>query len=150
MPIFEYQCAKCRKVSSFLVRSVASHKPPACPKCGHAKMDKLLSRFAAVGASKAHEDGGGASSPGEGGPMPDMSMMNGLDENDPRSIGRVMRRMAEESGEQLPPEMDVMCRRLEAGEDPEKIEADMGDMMGDEPGGPGAPGGGSDNTLYEG
>ena len=43
-----------------------------------------------------------------------------------------------------------MCRRLESGEDPEKIEAEMGDLLGDEgAGGVGGPGGAPDNTLYE-
>ena len=148
MPIFEYQCEKCRKVASFLVRSMASHQPPACPKCGHAKMNKLLSRFAAVSGSKSESAGGDSMGPAPEG-MPDMSMLEGIDENDPRSMGRVMRRMAEETGEQMPPEMDEMCRRLESGEDPEKIEQDMGDLMGEE-GGPGGPGGGGDDTLYEG
>ncbi|HBA83978.1 MAG TPA: hypothetical protein DCZ95_07795 [Verrucomicrobia bacterium] len=150
MPIFEYQCDKCRKAASFLVRSLSSHKPPVCPKCGHEKMTKLLSKFAAVSGSKA-ESTGGDSGMGSGlESMPDMSMLEGIDENDPRSMGRVMRRMAEETGEQMPPEMDEMCRRLESGEDPEKIEQDMGDLMGEEPPGGGmGPGGGSD-TLYEG
>ncbi len=151
MPIYEYQCEKCRKVSNFLVRSVAAHKPPACPKCGHAKMSKLLSRFAPVGGSKTSGGGGDDLSSGGADGMPDMSMLEGMDENDPRSMGRVMRRMAEETGEAMPPEMDEMCRRLESGEDPEKIEAEMGDLMGGEEGGPGGPGGGgADNTLYDG
>jgi len=60
-----------------------------------------------------------------------------------------MRKLAAESGEQMPPEMDEMCRRLEGGEDPEKIEESMGEMLGDEGAGP-AGGGGPDDTLYEG
>ena len=75
-------------------------------------------------------------------------MLDGVDENDSRSMGRVMRKLAEESGEQMPPEMDEMCRRLEAGEDPEKIEESMGDLLGEEGHGPEG-GGGMDNTLYE-
>lgn len=142
MPIYEYQCEKCRKVSNFLVRNMSAHKPPACPKCGHAKMSRLFSRFAAVGGrGKTGDDAGGELPPG----------LDGLDENDPKSLGRAMRQMAAETGEAMPPEMDEMCRRLEAGEDPEKIENEMGDLLGDEgAGGPGGPGGAPDNTLYEG
>ena len=47
MPIYEYQCEQCRKVFSFLVRNVATHQPPTCPGCGHGKMTRALSRFAA-------------------------------------------------------------------------------------------------------
>jgi putative FmdB family regulatory protein len=145
MPIFEYQCEKCRKVSNFLVRDVKKHKPPACPKCGHPKTSRLFSRFMAAKKSKGQSDMSDASDKSDPSDMPDLA---GLDENDPRSLGRAMRKMAEDTGEAMPPEMDEMCRRLESGEDPEKIEAEMGDVLGDE-GGPGADGGGGDNTLYD-
>jgi hypothetical protein len=57
----------------------------------------------------------------------------------------------------VPKELDVAIKRLEAGEDPEKIEADMGDVLGDfmggEEGGPGGPGGSAgythDSGLYD-
>ena len=71
----------------------------------------------------------------------------GMDEDDPRAMGRLMRRMAEETGEPMPPEMQEMVRRLEAGEDPEAIEEDMGDVFGEDGGG-GL--GGGDDTLYDG
>ena len=74
--------------------------------------------------------------------MPDLA---GLDEKDPRSLGRMMRKMAGEAGEALDPQMEEMVRRLESGEDPEKIEESMGDLPGGERGLGGAP----DNTLYE-
>ena len=59
--------------------------------------------------------------------------MDGVDENDPRSLGRFMRRMAEETGEDVGPEFNEIIGRLERGEDPERIEQDMGDILGDEP-----------------
>jgi putative FmdB family regulatory protein len=144
MPIYEYQCDKCRKVSSFLVRNVNTHKPPACPKCGHPKMARWLSRFAAPKRGASSHENAPSTTPGPGS-MPDMAGLEGLDENDPRSMGRVMRKLAQETGESMPPEMDEMCRRLEAGEDPEKIEAEMGDL-GEEGMGPG---GADDDTLYD-
>ena len=54
----------------------------------------------------------------------------------------------------VPKEFDVAIKRLEAGEDPEKIEADMGDVLGNFMGGPegGAGGGGGytkDSGLYD-
>jgi len=135
MPIYEYQCEKCKRVLNFLVRNVSTHKPPVCPKCGHKKMTRVISRFAALKGRILSAAGGDDD-------MPDLS---DFDENDPRSLGRMMRQMADETGEAMPPEMDEMCRRLEAGEDPEKIEEEMGDVLGE--GGPG--GGGGDSTLYE-
>ena len=150
MPIYEYQCAKCGRVSNFLVRNIAAHQPPACPKCGHPQMTRAVSRFAAPkgGAKSPAPDASAppaesAAPPGSAPPgMPDLS---GVDENDPRAMGRMMRQMAAESGEPLPQEMDEVVRRLESGEDPEKIEEKLGEEFGGESEG----GGGSDDTLYD-
>ncbi len=149
MPIYEYQCAKCNRVSNFLVRNVATHRPPSCPKCGHPKMSRLLSRFAAVKPGKKSEAAASpAPSPGAGDagmpPMPDISdaELESMEKN-PREMGRLLRKMAEESGEPIPAEMNEVVRRLESGEDPEKI----GELM-DETGG--GPAGGGDDTLYDG
>jgi hypothetical protein len=81
-----------------------------------------------------------------------------LDENNPRHMAHMMRKMKD----LLPPgsmprEMDIAIKRLEAGEDPEKIEADMGDLLGGLMGGPdneeGSARGGSnyshDGGLYD-
>lgn len=165
MPIYEYQCEQCRRVLSFLVRNVAAHKSPVCPKCGHPKMSRAISRFAAPKGGKEADTGpaaGGpppasmppAGMPPGGGDIPPgmerlLSEAEGMDENDPRAMGRFMRKMAEQTGEPIPAEMDEVVRRLEAGEDPEKIEEQMGGMLGDESGGGMGGPGGSDNTLYE-
>ena len=58
------------------------------------------------------------------------SFLDDIDENDPRSLGRMMRQMADEVGEDMGPEFDEVVGRLEAGEDPEKIEQSMPDLMG--------------------
>jgi hypothetical protein len=84
---------------------------------------------------------------GMGDDMPDLSELEGLDENNPRSLGKFMRKMADKAGEPLDPEMDEVCRRLESGEDPESIEEKMGDALGGE--GEGEGGGGGDDTLYD-
>ena len=165
MPIYEYQCGKCARVLNFLVRNTAYHKPPPCPKCGHPVMHRVLSRFAAIKAGKqataaepspTDADRPPAAMPGGpgGDDMPPgmeklLSEAEGMDEHDPRAMGRFMRKMAEQTGEPIPAEMDEVVRRLEAGEDPEKIEEKMGDVLGDEAGGGMGGPGGADNTLYE-
>jgi putative FmdB family regulatory protein len=162
MPIYEYQCEKCGRILNFLVRSIANHQPPACPKCGHVKMERVLSRFAAIKGGKKSD--AAAPAPAAAGQPPAMpggddippgmekllSEAEGMDEKDPRAMGRFMRKMAEQTGEPIPQEMDEVVRRLEAGEDPEKIEEKMGDVLGaGAEGGMGGPGGG-DDTLYDG
>ena len=165
MPIYEFACPKCRKIFSFLSKRVNPDRLPVCPKCGHKKLKKEVSRFAMTrGLAEPVTKTGGE----EGGPpMPDMDDprverammemerdMEHLDENNPRHMARMMKKMKDLMPPgSMPKEMDVAIKRLEAGEDPEKIEADMGDVLGDFMGGPegGAGGGGytKDSGLYD-
>lgn len=151
MPIYEFACPKCRVIFNFLSQRINPSHQPKCPRCGNRKMAKQMSQFATlkgvqepVGAG-AEEDGGG----GDDGPMPDfedprvrraMSEMERdmeyLDENNPKHMAHMMRKMKDLMPPgTLPKEMDVAIKRLEAGEDPEKIEEDMGDVLGDAMGG---------------
>ena len=84
--------------------------------------------------------------------------MEHLDENNPKHMAHMMRKMKDVlPAGAMPKEMDIAIKRLEAGEDPEKIEADMGDVLGDFMGGPGEEGGGGsgggayarDSGLYD-
>ena len=64
----------------------------------------------------------------------DLSSMEGVEE-DPRALGKMMRKMGSEMGEDLPPEFDEVVDRLEAGQSPEDIESalpDLGDSPADE------------------
>lgn len=73
-----------------------------------------------------------------------------IDENDPRSMAKAVRRMADEMGEDLGPELEHALNRLEAGEDPEKIEQELEEMgLGEADGmGMGAPSPSRDPGLY--
>ena len=65
--------------------------------------------------------------------LADPSMLGDLDENDPKSMARWMRKMGSEVGEEMPPEFDEVIDRLESGQSPEEIESsmpDLGDSMG--------------------
>jgi len=63
--------------------------------------------------------------------MADPANFGDLDENDPRSIARFMRKMGDEMGEDLGPEFGEVVDRLEAGESPEDIEKTMPELGGD-------------------
>ncbi len=67
--------------------------------------------------------------------LSDPAFMGDVDENDPRSLGRAMRKMGEQLGEDMPAEFSEVTRRLEAGESPEAIEKDMPELAGGEAGG---------------
>ena len=158
MPIYEYACPKCRVVFNFLSRRIDPKHLPACPKCGNKKMVKQMSGFAALRGSRD------SAAPAEtGAPMPDMADprmehamsemardMEHLDENNPKHLAHMMRKMKDLMPPgSVPGEMDTAIKRLEAGEDPEKIEADMGDIFGDVMGGGEGSGGGGGGYSHD-
>jgi hypothetical protein len=55
-----------------------------------------------------------------------------MDENNPRSIARWMKKMGQETGEDMGGEFDEMIGRVEAGETLEDIETSMSDDSGSE------------------
>jgi len=164
MPIYEFACPKCRRIFSFLSKRLNPDRLPVCPKCGHKKLSKQVSRFAMSKGLKEPVAGGGTT--GDETALPDfddprveramMEMerdMEHLDENNPRHMARMMKKMKELMPPgSVPKDLDTAIKRLEAGEDPEKIEADMGDVLGGFMGGPeGGSGGGysRDSGLYD-
>lgn len=173
MPIYEFACTRCRKIFNFLSRRVNPSHTPTCPSCGNKKLTKEVSRFAMLKGTPEPAAPGGEPGPDEAGgpPMPDFDDprvervmnelerdMDHLDENNPRHMAHMLRKMQEAMpAGSVPKEMETALRRLESGEDPDKIEEDMGDVLGewfgkgDEGGGKGRGGGGysHDPGLYD-
>jgi len=168
MPIYEYACPKCRVIFNFLSKRINPDRLPVCPKCGNKKMEKQMSRFAmSRGLQEPASTGGSSEGPEEGGPDFDdprveRAMMElerdmaHMDENNPKHMAHMMKKMKDiMPAGSVPKELDVAIKRLEAGEDPEKIEEDMGDLLGDMMGGEGGPGGmggggySHDSGLYD-
>ena len=164
MPIYEFACPKCRRIFNFLSKRLNPDRLPICPRCGNKKMLKQMSRFAMTKGLKepaAKSDDAGDE------PMPDMDDprvmramselerdMEHLDENNPKHMAHMMKKMKDLMPPgTVPKELDVAIKRLEAGEDPEKIEEDMGDLLGDfmggEEGGSGGGGYTHDSGLYD-
>lgn len=87
MPIFEYYCRKCKRKMSFLVLSTASFHP-VCKFCGGEDIEQLYSRFASPKSEESRLES-----------LADPSSLSGLDENDPGSVARWMKKMGKELGE---------------------------------------------------
>jgi putative FmdB family regulatory protein len=119
MPIYEYTCADCHRRVSLLWRSFADaeNRPAICPRCGGSNLTRLISRVAVLRTKDSRLDS-----------LTDPAAGGGFDEDDPKSLARLMRQMADETGEALEPEFDEVISRLEAGEDPESIDRDMPDL----------------------
>ena len=137
MPIYEFYCKVCHMIFNFFSGSVDTEKRPMCPKCKKVTLERQMSVFA-VSKNRGEEDDM---------PLPDMDeskmeqAMNLLareaehmDEDDPRQAANLMRKLTDMTGLNLGPGMEEALNRMEAGEDPEQIEADMGDLLeGEEP-----------------
>jgi hypothetical protein len=140
MPIYEYYCPGNNTIYQFFAKTLAQGRTvPRCPDNPAYPMVKMMSPFAV--AKKSKGDGEPASPPAAGpGTAEDarmeaaMSAMESefshVDENDPRAMGRMMRRMAEMTGEKIDGDMEEVVRKLEEGADPDSLEEQFG--AGDE------------------
>lgn len=127
MPVYEFRCQSCQnKVGVRMSYAEYGKKQPVCPVCGGKKLTRSIGRVRiAKSEDRRMED------------LSDPAFMGDVDENDPKSIGRAMKKMGKEMGEDLPPEFEEITSRLEAGEDPEAIEKSMPDLGGGEGAGSG-------------
>lgn len=151
MPYYEFFSPDTNTVYTFFARSISyAQATPRCPDPVHpgARMIKRPSRFALTGRAQEKPDAPGGGPDDFDDPRMERALaamekeFSGLDEEnpDPRQLGRLMRRMSDLTGEAMPPEMEEMTRRLEAGEDPEKLEEEFGEAFGDDESGPGGMG----------
>ena len=116
MPIYEFRCERCRRRSSVFTRAIGGEVEAVCSHCGSREMSRLISRVAVVRSEDDVFAGLDESSLGE------------VDENDPRSMARWVRRMSHQMGEPLDSEMESELERMESGEMPD----DSGDGGDDE------------------
>ena len=125
MPTYDFVCNKCQqRFDVFLTYSEYGTKPIACAHCGSENVRRRLTRVRIAKSEETRLDSL------EG----DFGNMEGLEEN-PQALGRMMRKMGKEMGEDLPPEFDDVVDRLESGQSPEEIESALPDLGAGMPGG---------------
>jgi len=159
MPIYEFYCAACNTIFSFFSKSVNTSTTPACPKCS-SPLKRQVSLFACIDSSA--KDSGSDELPIdesrlEGAMTKLAAQADTLDDSDPRQAARLMRMFSDMTGVKLGDGMQEALSRLEAGEDPDEIESEMGDILESEdpfqPGGTKSRGKKSaplrDETLYD-
>jgi putative FmdB family regulatory protein len=106
MPIYEYECHDCRKRVSLLVLRPSAAASPMCPRCGGSALTRLMSRFATVKSEEARLDA-----------LTDSSSLGDLDENNPASVARFMKKMGREFGDDLGDDFEsAMDEAMEEGE----------------------------------
>lgn len=137
MPVYEFYCADCHTVYNFWSTAINTEKIPACPKCGREALERYVSPPAVLSGDRRESDD-----------MDDLpideskmesalqsleSEMGNIDEDNPRAMAQLMRKFAAKAGMEYNDQMEAALSRLEAGEDPETIEQEMGDLFeGDE------------------
>lgn len=136
MPIYEFYCERCNTIFNFYSRSIDTTKQPICPKCREVKLRRFLSCFSVLKDSP--EGNSEDSLPFDEERMERAVGMlaqegQNINEDDPRQAAHVMRRLTEMAGLNMGKGIKEALERMEAGEDPEKIEEEMGDILEEEP-----------------
>jgi len=139
MPIYEFYCEKCNTIYQFFSRTINTKKIPDCPKCKEIKLQRTASVFATISGSKNEK------SDEDGMPPIDEAKMekamavlakeaDKINEDDPRQAAMLMRKLSKETGLNMGAKMEEALSRMEKGEDPDKIEQEMGDLLdGEDP-----------------
>jgi putative FmdB family regulatory protein len=121
MPNYDYRCLDCkRRFEIFMAYNEYGKHKVTCPHCLSENIQRKIGRVRIGRSDESRLDS-----------YSDPSMLEGL-EDDPKALGRMMRQMSHEMGEDMGPEFSEVVNRLEAGQSPEDIEASMPDLPGDD------------------
>lgn len=137
MPVYEFYCPDCHAIFNFFSRRVDTETQPACPRCGRPELGRQASLFAiSRGGERGGEDAGEDALPSG---MDEEKLMNAfasmagelehLDQDNPKQAAQAMRKLFEATGLKLGDGMAEAIRRMEAGEDPDQIDAELGDVL---------------------
>jgi putative FmdB family regulatory protein len=129
MPMYEYRCTSCKKRVTILTLRASESVDAVCDRCGARTLERLMSRFAMGRSDEARMNA-----------LADPSNLSGLDESDPASVARWMKKMSKEMGEEAGggADIDEMADEMASGS--------LGDDGGDDDGGAD---GGSDDSSAE-
>jgi putative FmdB family regulatory protein len=135
MPIYEFYCRDCNTLFNFFSKTINTTKTPKCPKCKTTTLTRQISLVAVTG--RAREDSDMGDLPFDSSKMEQaMQMLAGeadkMNEDDPKQAANLMRKLSDMTGLKLGDGMDEALRRMEKGEDPEQVEAELGDILEEE------------------
>ncbi len=124
MPNYEYICQHCRKLFSiFISYKDYGSKKISCPHCSSENVQRRINRIRVLRSNESRMAA-----------FADNDRLDSIDE-DPRALGKMMREMQGEVGEEMGPEFDEVVDRLEKGQTPDQIEQELPDLdeggMGD-------------------
>lgn len=95
MPIYEYRCQDCQRVSSFLILNLNDPFTPVCESCGSRSLERILSRVHVRLSEDTRLER-----------LADPAQWAGMDDQDPKSVARMLKKMGQELGEDFPGEVE--------------------------------------------
>ena len=120
MPTYQYICNHCQKrFEVYLTYAEYEQAEVACPNCHCTNVRRRIGRIRIARTEESRLEN-----------LMDTDNLDGIEE-DPKALGRLMRQMGSELGEEMGPEFDEVVSRLESGQDPEEIERDLPDLGAD-------------------
>jgi putative FmdB family regulatory protein len=115
MPIYEYRCQECRRISGFLILNLNEPFTPVCRQCGSHALDRVLSRVHVRLSEESRMER-----------LADPAAWSGVDENDPKSMAKMLKKMGQEMGEDFPGEVDdLVDEAMESQEGEATAESDF-------------------------
>ena len=121
MPTYDFICNACEKrFEIFLTFNEYGKKVVHCAHCESTNVRRRMTKVRIARSDESRLESAAN----------DFSGLEGL-EDDPKALGRMMRKMGGEMGEDLPPEFNDVVDRLEAGQSPEEIESALPDLGAD-------------------
>ena len=121
MPTYDFICNNCnQRFDVFITFAEYGKKPVTCTHCNSKNVRRRMTKVRIAKSEDSRMES----------MADDFSGFEGL-EDDPKAMGRMMRKMGKEVGEELPPEFDEVVDRLESGQSPEDIEKAIPDLGSD-------------------
>jgi putative FmdB family regulatory protein len=114
MPTYTYRCEKCHhRFEKFLTYAEYDNANVKCPVCGSEHVNRRIQKVRIARTEESRIES-----------MIDPEKLQGI-EDDPKALGRLMRQMGNEMGEDPDPEFNEVVSRLEKGQSPEDIEREL-------------------------
>ncbi len=137
MPIYEFYCHRCNTIFRFYSRRVNTEKIPCCPECRDVRLERRMSVFATISGRQGEDEQGNDMPPIDESRMEKaMEMLakeaENINEDDPRQAATLMRRLSEAAGLKMGDGMEEALSKLEKGEDPDRIEEELGELIEEE------------------
>lgn len=129
MPSYDYRCQSCQRRVVLTYKTYKEYDAaiPICPYCQSTQLKRVIGRIAIAKSEGSRLDS-----------AVDDPALDSMADADPATLGRYLRQMSAETGEELGEEFHEVVGRLERGESPESIEASMPDLGGADSGDMGA------------